>query len=178
MNRIVAAIPGPARGDENTVRLSLLTLSCSTSARVGFLAVPFIILFFYYRRLDLQVPDFLILGVEMLFRWTLLLSAAALLAGCQTLRLAKNVKLIGFEDDVQAGKGVGPLRGEDCQWIVFGYPLSGEVKLDRAFQAARSASNAKGDVRYINNVKTEWDGFNAANIVAKNCLVVKAVGYR
>ncbi|MEY4064031.1 MAG: hypothetical protein RIR26_239 [Pseudomonadota bacterium] len=91
---------------------------------------------------------------------------------------AKNVKMIGFEDDIQAGKGAGPIRGEDCQWIVLGYEIGGRVKLDRAFQAARSASNVKGDLRYINNVKTEWDGFNAGNIVAKNCLVVKAMGYR
>lgn len=111
-------------------------------------------------------------------RLLMVLLAAGALAGCQTVTMAKNVKLISYEDDVQAGKGVGPIRGEDCLWIVLGYPTGPNPTLDKALQAARSSNNAKGELRYLNNVKTEWDGFNAANIVAKTCLVIKATGYR
>ncbi|NBO37644.1 hypothetical protein EBU99_03575, partial [bacterium] len=75
-------------------------------------------------------------------------------------------------------KGAGPVRGEDCVWMIAGNPIGKPVTLDKALQAARSANNSKGDLRYLNNVKTEWDGFNFANIVAQNCLVVKGTGYR
>jgi hypothetical protein len=54
----------------------------------------------------------------MLLRWSVPVIVSLILTGCQTMTLAKNVKLIGFEDDVQAGKGMGPVRGEDCQWMV------------------------------------------------------------
>jgi hypothetical protein len=108
----------------------------------------------------------------------LALMGAAALVGCQTLTIAKNVKLLAFEDDVQTGKGAGPIRGEDCLWVVLGYPTGPNPTLDKALQSARSANNAKRDLRYLNNVKTEWDGFNAAGFVAKQCLVVKATGYR
>jgi hypothetical protein len=114
----------------------------------------------------------------MLFRLCGLLLVSGLLAGCQTATLAKNVKLVAFEDDVQVGKGSGPVRGEDCVWYLVNNPLGKPPTLDKALQLARSSNNSKGELRYLNNVKTEWDGFNFANIVAQNCLVVKGVGYR
>lgn len=106
------------------------------------------------------------------------LAVAGVLVGCQTMTIAKNVKLMSFEDDIQAGEGAGPIRGEDCQWIILSYPAGSAPTLDKALQAARSSNNSKGDLRYLNNVKTEWDGFSVGGLVAKNCLVVKATGYR
>lgn len=112
--------------------------------------------------------------------------------GCATYQYSKNVKLVAFEDDVAKGKSVGPIRGEDCIWSILGYKMGGTPTLDRAFANARNQSNsgitsaftsghapASSDqaIRYINNVSTERDGFNAG-IVGKDCLVVKGTGYR
>jgi hypothetical protein len=113
----------------------------------------------------------------------------AVLSGCSTYQYAKNVKLVSFDDDVTKGKSVGPIRGEDCIWTILGYRLGGHPTLDKAFANARnqadsslfggSTQSASSDkaIRYINNVSTENDGFNAV-VVAKECLVVKGTGYR
>jgi hypothetical protein len=117
---------------------------------------------------------------------------AFVLTGCATYQYSKNVKLVAFEDNVAKGKSVGPIEGQDCVWSLFGYKLGGEPTLDRAFASARNQSGggvtsaftgshapASSDqaIRYINNVSTSRDGFNAY-IVGKNCLVVKGTGYR
>lgn len=112
------------------------------------------------------------------------------LSACATYPYAKNVKMISFEDDVSKGKSAGPIRGEDCQWSILGYQMGGAPTLDRAFANARSqystgvldsfggGKKATGnELRYINNVSTENDGFNAV-IFGKTCLVVKGLGYR
>lgn len=121
---------------------------------------------------------------------TTLLLAGYALSGCATYQYAKNVKSVSFEDNVAKGKAVGPIRGEDCMWQLFGYQLGGQPTLDKAFANARNnassglLSSVKGSadssgapaLRYINNVSTENDGFNAG-IVGKQCLVVKGTGY-
>ncbi len=43
---------------------------------------------------------------------------------------------------------------------------------------AVTKSDEANAVRYMTNVSTEWDGFNAAEIIAKKCIVVKGIGYR
>ena len=113
-------------------------------------------------------------------------------SGCATYQYAKNVRLVSFEDNVAKGKSVGPIQGEDCIWSVLGYKLGGIPTLDKAFASARNqtgggitetfshgdqiAANEKA-IRYINNVSTTYDGFNAV-VVGKQCLIVKGTGYR
>lgn len=121
-----------------------------------------------------------------------LLSACFFLlcGGCTTYQTAQNVKLISFDDDVSSGKSLGPVEGEDCIWSILGYRLGGNPTLDRAFASARaqsksqitdvvSSSSKVGDaaVRYMNNVSTSYDGFNAV-VVGKQCLIVKGTGFK
>ncbi len=111
-------------------------------------------------------------------------------SACQTYKYADKVKMIAFDDNFTTGKSIGNVRGEDCQMIVFGYPLSAPPTLDKAIEnvqqqmksgAADSFTGGKKDVglamRYLNDVSTENEGFNAG-LFAKNCIVVKGRGYK
>src|SRR5262245_41800580 len=109
--------------------------------------------------------------------------------GCATYQYSKNVKMLSFDDDVQKGKSVGPVRGDDCIYTVLGYRFGGATSLDRALASARTQTEASigrsfssekqtmndKTLRYINNVSTENDGFNVG-FFAKDCLVVKGTG--
>lgn len=118
----------------------------------------------------------------------LFLAVFVIAQGCATYKYANNVKMVSFSDDVSKGKSVGNVRGEDCTWTVAGYKLGGEPTIDKAFintkkQASTmqsagfsSAANQADALRYVNNVTTEREGFNAV-IVGKDCLVVTGVGY-
>lgn len=123
------------------------------------------------------------------------LGAMACLAfsGCATYNWAESVKTVSFTDDLKKGTAVGNIRGEDCTWTVLGYKMGGEPTLDRAFINAKNQAGGleaaglgslndnkgRGDsLRYVNNVHTERDGFNAAGLLAKNCIVVTGVGYK
>jgi hypothetical protein len=107
--------------------------------------------------------------------WIALLGVGACLTtgGCTTYQYAKNVKMVSFEDDVTAGRAVGPVRGEDCQRFVLGYPIGERPTLDKAFADTRKESG----LRYIDNVSTENTGFNAV-VYRERCLAVKGTGYR
>lgn len=113
-----------------------------------------------------------------------------IMSGCATYQHAHNVKLMSFDDNLEKGTSVGPIRGEDCTWRFLGYQLGGLPTLDRAFINARNQagalesagfskteSNKASGLRYVQNVSTENDGFDAV-IVGKTCLVVKGTGYR
>lgn len=109
--------------------------------------------------------------------------------GCASYKYANNVKMVSFSDDISKGKSVGNVRGEDCTWTVFNQPLGGAPTIDKAFintkkqastlQSAGFSNTAdQADaLRYVNNVHTEREGFNAY-ILKKDCLVVTGVGYR
>lgn len=111
------------------------------------------------------------------------------LSSCATYKYADKVKMVSFDDNVKKGKSVGSIQGKDCTWMVLGYWLGGQPTLDKAFINAKNqagfmetagmgADEKRGEkLRYINNVSTENDGFNAG-IVGKNCLVVSGVGYK
>jgi hypothetical protein len=71
-----------------------------------------------------------------------------------------------------------------------GYQLGGAPTLDKAFMNAQnqagfmetagaggSTSDRGKKIRYINNVSTKNEGFNAY-VVGKQCLVVNGIGYR
>lgn len=97
---------------------------------------------------------------------------AHLLMGCTQYQYAKNVKMLSYEDNVAPGKSVGPIRGENCQKRVMGYPIDEPATLDKAIASAREEHK----VRYLNNVSTEQTGFDAV-VYAKICITVKGTGY-
>jgi hypothetical protein len=105
-----------------------------------------------------------------------LMVLSGLLAGCASYDYAQNLKLVGFDENVQKGQSVGNIRGEDCTWSVLGYQLGGLPTVDRAFMSAKNQSGGS-NLRYVNNVSTKNDGFDAG-IVGKKCIVVTGVGYR
>jgi hypothetical protein len=94
-------------------------------------------------------------------------------SACTTYQYAKDVKMVSFDDDVTQGHAVGPVRGEDCQSFVLGYPIGENPTLDKAFADARK----ENQLRYMDNVSTDHSGFNAV-VYAKRCMVVKGTGYK
>jgi hypothetical protein len=119
------------------------------------------------------------------------LAVIALLgSGCATYNYAQNVKTIAFTDDLTKGKSVGNIRGEDCTWKVLGYQLGGLPTVDRAFKHAQNGTDgssftgsmksnqkASENLRYINNVNTKNEGFDAV-LFGKNCIAVTGIGYK
>ena len=103
--------------------------------------------------------------------------------------------MVSFSDDVKKGTSVGNIRGEDCTWSVLNYALGGPPTVDRAFINAKNqvsgleAAGMIGDVlgdkkknrgdalRYVNNVHTQTEGFNAL-VVAKHCIVLTGLGHK
>jgi len=118
-----------------------------------------------------------------------LFALAQISVGCATYRMAKEIRLIGFEDEVHKGKSVGQVEGGDCVFHIFGYWLGGAPTLSRAVQNTRMMrTSSVGDVvggkieggdalRYINNMTVNNDGFNAV-VFGKNCIMVSGIGYK
>lgn len=121
-----------------------------------------------------------------------LVAACALcLSACATYQTAQKVSIVSFDDKPTKGKSVGNIRGEDCTWRVLGYQLGGLPTVDRAMTNARrgvdgglaaagwktGASNQDIGLRYVNNVSTRNEGFDAG-VLAKTCIVVTGVGYK
>ncbi len=110
-------------------------------------------------------------------------------SGCTTYRTAKELKLVGFEEDVSKGKSVGEVEGGDCVFHVMGYYLGGMPTLSRAFKNASmqrtssvsdafGGSNATGDrLRYMNNAVVRNDGFDVV-IFGKKCILVSGLGFK
>jgi hypothetical protein len=120
------------------------------------------------------------------------LAAIASTTSCATYDYAQNVKAISFSDDLKKGQSVGSIRGEDCTWQILGYQLGGLPTVDKAFSHAQygtdgaslsgsltsnQKSSSNGSLRYVNNVSTKNDGFNAG-LFGKTCIVVTGVGYK
>lgn len=111
------------------------------------------------------------------------------LFGCQTAQQAKEIKLVGFNDDVSKGKSVGPIEGADCVFHVLGYWMGGQPTLSKAVMNARkgkstsigdsfgSADDGQGGVRYFNDMAVSSDGFDAV-VFGKRCIKITAVGYK
>lgn len=126
---------------------------------------------------------------ESVRKGILALMLPLLFASCAQYKYADKIKMVSFDDNVTKGKSVGSIQGKDCTWMILGYWLGGQPTLDKAFinaknqagfleSAGMGADDNKGNnLRYINNVSTENEGFNAG-IVGKNCLVVNGVGYQ
>ena len=74
-------------------------------------------------------------------------------------------------------------------WTVFNQPLGGAPTIDKAFINTKKQANTMQSaglsttadqadaLRYVLNVHTEREGFNAY-VLKKDCLVVTGVGYR
>ena len=103
---------------------------------------------------------------------------------------AREIKLLGFDEDASKGKGGGAIEGSDCVFHVFGYWLGGQPTLSRAVLNARKgksggiadsvggdSSESSSGVRYLNNMAVTTDGFNAG-IFGKNCILISATGYK
>ena len=111
------------------------------------------------------------------------------MSACATYQTARKVAVVSFDDNPVKGKSIGNIRGEDCTWRVLGYQLGGLPTVDRAFSNARKGieggleaagmtkSGKASELRYVNNVSTANDGFDAV-VVGKSCIVVTGVGYR
>lgn len=110
--------------------------------------------------------------------------------GCATYNYAQNVKTIGFSDDLKKGTSVGSINGADCTWQILGYQLGGLPTVDKAFAHAQHGTDgsslkgslttgqaSNGGLRYVNNVSTKNDGFDAV-LFGKTCIVVTGVGYK
>lgn len=112
-------------------------------------------------------------------------------SSCATYNYAQKVKTIAFDDNITKGQAIGPIRGEDCSWTVFGQKLGGDPTIDRAFINAKTGAggltaagfgvldktDANKSIRYINNATTANEGFDAV-VLKKQCLVVTGVGYK
>ena len=118
----------------------------------------------------------------------LVVALMLVLQSCAQYKYAQQMKMVSFDNDVTEGKSVGPVKGEDCTWMVFGQWLGGNPTVDKAFinamnqaGAAESAGFGKGErgqkLRYINNVATDNSGFMLGGFLGKSCLVVNGVGY-
>lgn len=121
-------------------------------------------------------------------RISLFVFVALSMVGCSSYQHAQNVKMISFSDNVTKGQSVGLIEGQDCTWHVFGHKLGGEPTVSKAFSnthhqadglASAGLKSSKNDnnLRYVNNVSTERGGFDA-KIFGKDCLIVKAEGYK
>jgi len=106
--------------------------------------------------------------------FSFLLIALFYSSGCATYSMSRNVKMLSYDEDASKGKSLGPVTGESCQWRVMGYSVSSSASLDAALGDARTKASG---ARYLNNVSTDRDGFDA-KVVAKDCMIVKGVAYR
>ena len=101
------------------------------------------------------------------------LFAGALLPACTTYEYAKDVKMVSFDHNVSQGRGVGPVRGESCQEIVFGFPTGDPPTLDQAMADAREQHH----VRYLNDLATEHTDLEII-LYERRCIVVTGGGFQ
>lgn len=107
-------------------------------------------------------------------------------------QVSKDISFVSYDENVAKGVSVGPIRGADCTWFVLGHVLGSQPTLDRALANARQARGesvsdavnggmgtavAGPNLRYLTDVSTDHDGFNAG-FFGKTCLVVKGMGYK
>ncbi len=122
-----------------------------------------------------------------MFKKVLVVSLMLVLQSCATYKYAQQMKMVSFDNDLTEGKSAGPVKGEDCTWMVLGYWLGGQPTVDKAFtnamnqaggmESAGFGTGGRGQkLRYINNVNTDSDGFNVG-FLGKQCLTVNGLGY-
>ncbi len=108
--------------------------------------------------------------------------------GCATYPDVKELKSIGYSENLSKGKSVGQIEAADCAWSLFGYQLGSYPEISKALSNARTQKSsssiqdmtgtaAQGEtLRYVTNVSAKYDSFNAY-IVGRTCINVKGLGY-
>ena len=111
------------------------------------------------------------------------------LTSCTTYTNFKEIRHVGFTDQLKKGKSVGIVKGDDCAFFLFGYTIGGEPNLNVAMANARTGKKTtvadsfqsggiqEGGIRYLNDVKYEYTGFNLG-IFGKRCIEVSGKGYK
>lgn len=123
----------------------------------------------------------------------LILSLAAVmsLAGCASVKVADNVKMIAFKDKMPTKdtKSLGNVEGKDCTWYVMGYPLGFAPTVRSAFTNTANQTEekiplknskkegAEGNISYLRNVSVDPSGFSAY-VIGRSCINVTGVGYQ
>ncbi len=110
-------------------------------------------------------------------------------SGCTTYRDVKEIKMLGFSDDVSKGQSVGQFESDDCVYHVMGYSLGTNPNVSRAIANARTRkksnvvdvihqenANSGKPIRYATNIEASNGGFDAV-VFGKRCVVVRGVGY-
>jgi hypothetical protein len=113
-----------------------------------------------------------------------------LLLGCATANVSKNLKMVAFDEKVDADnlKSVGNVEGKDCTWYVFGYGVGLAPDARSAFQSAANQTEqslipgqetkAKGPgLKMVRNVSVQDGGFNAW-LLRRSCIIVTGVGFQ
>lgn len=108
--------------------------------------------------------------------------------GCATYPDVKELKVIGYTEDVSKGQSAGQIEAADCLWYVLGYALGSYPDISKALANARTQrkSSAAEDmigkgsegkaIRYVNNVTATYDSFNAY-LFGRTCIKVRGLGY-
>jgi hypothetical protein len=126
----------------------------------------------------------------MFARRSFILGGLFLASACTMYHDVREIKLIGFSEDVRKGKAVGQVESDDCVFQALGHYLGGSPDISRAIANAQTGKKSQiGDVvgasekprgesvRYINNLTVIQDGFSAMGF-GKNCIEVRGMGYR
>lgn len=110
-------------------------------------------------------------------------------SGCATVRIMKEVKLLGYSENASVGKTLGATMGSSCGWNYLGYQASSpnyQLSLNNARSGKLGeASDALGGegkgistgLRYMNNVKIDTE-VSAFFVATKACYVTTAMGYK
>ncbi len=66
-------------------------------------------------------------------------------SACATYTVAGQVKVLALSTDLNRGKSVGTVRGEDCTWTYFGFRMQGPPSLERALAGAHPVIDPSPD---------------------------------
>ena len=120
---------------------------------------------------------------EMLYMAILVFST-----GCASTKVAKDVKLVAFDENIDIVSSIGNIEGKDCTWSVLGYRLGETPTVYRAFLNTMNQQDGGGiplvtakaagtPLKAVRNVSISNEGFSAW-VVGKSCIVVTGAGYR
>ncbi len=113
---------------------------------------------------------------------------AVFLTSCATYSDIKEIKLIGFTEDLHRGKSSVSLKADDCLYSLFGYALGSRPEISQAIANAQTGKESRvqdvavgsqktgKNFRYVNNLTTKYSGFSAG-FFSKTCIEAKGVGY-
>lgn len=125
----------------------------------------------------------------MFIKRVIFFSVVLLVSGCAIYHDVREIKMIGFSEDVSKGKPTGQFESDDCVFQVMGYSLGGAPDISKAIANAQTGKKSKitdvayasdkpagPSLRYANNLTANYTGFNAV-VFGKRCIEVKGMGY-